>query len=520
MVAFMPRSAPVEGSARCRSRDASAGDVPDVVLLQIASVARAGGGRARRTAVACNLLSTGVMLRALTLLALVVPALARAQPMPSMTLPQALAYARDHEPRIKAALARQAARRADVAAARAEWLPRVGATAQIFGGTVNNSTALYLGTAETFLPRIGGRAANGTSWTPAPSTLVGASLTQEVFDFGRIAAATALADASSDVARAESEATALDVQLSVEESFAAVLAARHVSAATDEAYKRAVTHRDFAAAAVKSGLQPPVSLTRAQADVGELQVRRVRAAAGLEAARAALAASMAHDSLQVDVIEPANDDAPPPTLNAVLDEARAKNPALAATLASLRAAAAETRATSRELLPNVFATAAISGRAGGLPGNAGNGPPVPPGDGWAPDVPDWSIGLVFQWRLFDGTLYARRAAARARQDAAGFDVEAMRRMLGLDCARAWLALDAALRVLPGLGENVSAAQANFAQADARFRAGLGTIIELADAESLLVNAELQLAVGRFDVARARAELGRVVGHSLIAGKGS
>ncbi|HZS42534.1 MAG TPA: TolC family protein, partial [Polyangia bacterium] len=58
---------------------------------------------------------------------------------------------------------------------------------------------------------------------------------------------------------------------------------------------------------------------------------------------------------------------------------------------------------------------------------------------------------------------------------------------------------------------VDAARANQAQADARFRAGLGTIVELADSEALLTGAELELAIGRFTVARARAALGRVMG---------
>jgi outer membrane protein TolC len=129
-------------------------------------------------------------------------------------------------------------------------------------------------------------------------------------------------------------------------------------------------------------------------------------------------------------------------------------------------------------------------------------------------VPNWYVGLVVQWNLFDGTLWARRDAARAREDAARFDRDTVRMTLDLAGERAWLDLGAALEVLPGLQTSVDAAKANLAQADARFRAGLGTIIELADAEALLTNAALQLAVGQFNVDRARAELGRVVGRAL------
>jgi outer membrane protein TolC len=55
---------------------------------------------------------------------------------------------------------------------------------------------------------------------------------------------------------------------------------------------------------------------------------------------------------------------------------------------------------------------------------------------------------------------------------------------------------------------VDAAKANAAQADARFHAGLGNVVELADAENILTRSELDRAVGIFDVARARARLAR------------
>jgi outer membrane protein TolC len=61
----------------------------------------------------------------------------------------------------------------------------------------------------------------------------------------------------------------------------------------------------------------------------------------------------------------------------------------------------------------------------------------------------------------------------------------------------------------GLARAVEAAQANYAQAEARFKAGLGTSLELADAEAVRTDAEIQLAVGRYDALRARAFLARL-----------
>jgi outer membrane protein TolC len=435
-------------------------------------------------------------------------------PVSSVTLDQALQYARSHHPQARSALAELAARKAEAKVPRAQWLPQIGATAQIFGGSFNNTTTSYLNIPEVDLPRIGGRSATtSTDWSPSVSTLAGMSVGQEVYDFGRIAAQMAVADAFADVARADAETVDLEIQLGVEEAFHGVLAARAVLYATEEALKRAITHRDYAQAGTKSGMRPPIDLTRAQADVATLEVRRIRAIAGTDAARAALAASMGSDAPQVDALPLAPDQSPGPAFQSALDTAAQKNPALRAALARLRAQSQATREITRELLPNLSASAGLNGRAGGQSATAGG--PTPYGDGWLPDIANWHLGLLLQWNVFDGTVLARREASRAREVAMQAGVDLARMAIALGTEKAWLDLDAALKALPGLAQAVNAAMANQQQAEARFRAGLGTIIELADAEGLLTNAQLELAVGQFSVARARASLGRVMGQPVL-----
>jgi outer membrane protein TolC len=465
-------------------------------------------------------LARGRWSRALTIasIALVCPA-ARAletrAPTQTVTLQQALAYARDRQPRIKSALAEYEARRAEARVPRAQWLPQVGATAQAFLATSNNTTASYLGVPEMDLPRIGGSKSTTqatATWSPSGSTIAGIGVGQEVYDFGRISAQIAVADAFTTMAKADAEAMGLDVALGVEEAFHGVLAGKAVLAATQDAYKRAVTHRDYAQAGTKSGMRPPIDLTRAQADVSALQVRLIRADSGLEAARAALAAAMGSDQLEVDAADTPPDLSSEPAFADAMRTAAQRNPAIMAALAHLDAQHAAVSAVTHELLPNLVASASLTGRAGGAAPTSGD---TPYGGGWLPDVANWHIGLILQWNLFDATVLARRAAAKAHEDAARADLDLARMAVGLAAERAYLDLDAALRTLPGLQAAVDAARANQAQADARFKAGLGTIVELADAEALLTNSQLESAVGQFTVARARAALGRVMAQSFV-----
>src|SRR4051812_25280655 len=55
--------------------------------------------------------------------------------VPSMTLPEAPAWARAHQPAIRSARARLAVREREARVPRAQWMPQVGATAQILYGT-------------------------------------------------------------------------------------------------------------------------------------------------------------------------------------------------------------------------------------------------------------------------------------------------------------------------------------------------------------------------------------------------
>ena len=99
-------------------------------------------------------------------------------------------------------------------------------------------------------------------------------------------------------------------------------------------------------------------------------------------------------------------------------------------------------------------------------------------------------------------------------EAARAEIGVVKQQQTAEVVRAYASLEIARTALPALSRAKDAAAANQAQADARFKAGLGTSVELADAEGLLTDAEVQLALGRFEVARARSALARVLGETF------
>jgi len=430
----------------------------------------------------------------------------------AMTMAEALAYAHEHQPAIHAALSRVSASMAEARVASAQWLPQVGVTGQIFGMTANNTTATYVETPFVDIPRIGATSstASGTL-SPHASTIVGAGLRQEVFDFGRIGAQRAAADALVAVEQHGADAERLDIDFGVEEAFFSVFAAKAVVRASDEAYDRSRVHRDLAKRGVDAGLRSPIELTRAEADLAHFDVGRVRTRGGLSVAQTVLSAAMGAPDPAIDVSGEAPRASDMPALSEALSLAERRDPRLAQALARLKAAEEQTRAVGAELRPNLALTATVSGRAGGATPSSG---PIPNGDGWIPGVPNWDLGVILSWPLFDGMINARRDAAQSQEQLRHDEIDVVREREIATVRESFVQVQVARSALVALENEVVAARANYAQADARFGAGIGNAVELADAEAVRTDAEIRLALGQFDLARARAAFGRAIAEGL------
>ena len=428
-----------------------------------------------------------------------------------ITLAEALAFARSHQPAVLASLARIGTEKANAEVPRAQFAPLVGLTAQFLEGTTNNTTASYLTEPFVDLPRIGGTpSANSgsASWKPYASTLAAAGVSQEIFDFGRIAAASAAADARVTVAARAADTLLLDIELNVEEAFFAVRAAKSILQASEDAYQRSLVHRDFAGAGVKSGLRSPIDLTRAEADLGRFETGRIRARGGLTVAQTVLAAAVGSPELALDAADGPLTAADLPALANAIQLGSERDPRLREAVARLRQPELETRAVDALARPDIRLSAAISGRAGGAtPSNAGG---ETSGSGYLPNVPNWDGALVLSWPLFDATIKARARASRVAEEVSRNEIDLVRQQVVAAVEQAYVGVVVAREALPSLQHEVAAARANYAQADARFQAGLGTSVELADAEALRADADIRLAMGIFELAKARASFGRAI----------
>jgi outer membrane protein len=366
------------------------------------------------------------------------------------------------------------------------------------------------------LTRIGGTtastSASPSSLRPYASTLVGAGVNQEVFDFGRIAAQSAAADALVDVARHSADTERLDTDFAVEEAYFAVYAAKAIVVASDDAYARAVVHHGLAKAGVDAGLRSPIEETRAEADLARFDVGRVRAAAGVTIAETLLAAAVGVPEPALDVSAAAPGTSEMPSLAAAIRAAAERDPQILEVQARLRAQEGATKAIGAQLRPDVSLTSTLSIRAGGAPGS-GTGD-VPVGSGFLPDVPNWDVGVILSWPVWSGPVVARQRASKVREQVERENLSLVRFQRATAIQEAYVRVSVARTALPALQRSVDAAHANYAQAEARFNAGLGNSVELADAEALRTQAEIDLAIGQFELARSRVAFGRAIAEEL------
>jgi outer membrane protein TolC len=426
-----------------------------------------------------------------------------------MTLHEAIAFARTHQPSLAAARARAEAAREQANVPRAARMPTVTAAAEGLIGTVNNTTASYGTIGELDVTRVGGTPANApATWSPSPSTLAGVVVHTEVFDFGRY---EDQADALDALAHAAGEDTAvqdLDLVLLVSDSFYAVQGAKAVLSASQAAVARSREHRDYAEAGVKAQLRSPIELTRAEADLARFSVGEVRARGEVAVAQSVLAAAIGSPSPTIDA---GTDDlayaAPPPIDRS--EHALDRDPALHAARDRLAAQHSLTQSIRDELHPDLAFSAELTGRAGG----AAVADPTPSGGGWVPDVPNWDALLVVTWPVFDRVVTERARTSQRVETVRAAEVEQVSEQLQAYLQQAYIELDVTQQAVPALQRALDAATANDGQADARFKAGLGNAVELADAEGLLVDAQIQLAIGTFELSRARARVQRALAET-------
>jgi outer membrane protein len=418
-------------------------------------------------------------------------------PPQTLTLDQAMQYAIDHYPTVRAALEQVNASTAGIDVARSAYLPRLDSLWQSNRATANNTFGQVL--PQSVIPAMSGPVLSSTSADSVWGSATGALFSWEPFDFGLRHAGVAGAEAALTRARAGEVLTRLDVQSAVANAFLSVVAAQRLVAAAQADFDRRDVLRRTVQTLVDNQLRPGAEASRADAERAEAQTRLIQTQASVTLAQTTLmrvlglttgSVTIGGDALMARM--PAG-DVPTATASA--------HPLAQVHQASVEQARAAEDVLARTDLPHVYLQSSVFARGSGANPNGVFDGGI---DGLGLERANWAAGVqVIFPNVFDfSSLRARKAAASAstRAAAALYD-EALLTVTGQQQAAAAL-LQAARAVAANTPVQLAAAQQSEGQARARYNAGLTSIIEVADAQSLLARAEVQDQLGRIDVWRA------------------
>jgi outer membrane protein TolC len=130
------------------------------------------------------------------------------------------------------------------------------------------------------------------------------------------------------------------------------------------------------------------------------------------------------------------------------------------------------------------------------------------GDEFYPDkYDDWSITLSATWTFFDGgESKAKAAEAKAAADELLYRIEDLKRQIDLEISTAMLNLRSSGQRVSVAEDQVASAEEDYRMALRRYRAQVGTNIDVLDSRVALINARNQLVDSVYDVFQSRADL--------------
>lgn len=416
------------------------------------------------------------------------------------TVAQALAAAKANYPRIRTALEQQLAARGGIAVARTAYLPRADMLWQTNRATANNIYGLLL--SQGNVPAISGPVIAADNSRSAWSSAGGLLLSWQPFDFGLRNAQVSVAQQGAMVAAAGLNLTLLDVQIATANAYFDLATAEKFASIAEANVNRLQVFVNSVHVLVKNQLRPGADAAQADASLAVAHTQFIQARTNVEVRRAALADFLGSSGTKVEL-----DDARLLVLPSM--EGPATTPLSTHPLAEQQAAIVDQRQAQVSVLAHSYAPqfnleGSLSGRGAGtaLTGLFRGGT-----NGLAPDTLNWAAGVQVTFAAFD--LFSLRAEKKAQE--ANVRAEQARYEQTLDdlsalVRQAQAQLDGARAAAENTPVELSAARQSESQQHARFEASLATVIDVAAAESLLVQAEADDAVARLNVWRALAGL--------------
>jgi outer membrane protein len=420
---------------------------------------------------------------------------AQSTPTKPLTIEEAVGLAQKF-PSVVASQEQVNAAAAGIRIARTNYLPSVNVLGQVNRATRNNVFGLLL--PQTVIPNISGPVLGTNNGSTAWGSAVGVLVSWEPFDFGRRRALMESAQATRNRTEIDARRAQFDVQTTTAASFLTLLASQQTVRAAQAAVDRAQVLVGSVKASVEARLRPGADLSRADTELDAAATQLLQAEQSVEVAKTSLAEFTGVDAAVITAAPRNLLDLPSEAPAATAD--LNNNPAAQHQAGVIQESRARLRVLERTYRPTFELQASSYARGTGA---LTDGTALGGWNGLGPTYFNAAAGFTVNFPLM--ALPSIRAQ-EAQESAIGRSAEATYRQVLADlqaqsnAARATLMQ--ARRIAAETPKEVADARTGFAQANAQYRAGLTSIVAVAEAQRLLAQAEIDDSLSKLAVWRA------------------
>jgi len=418
----------------------------------------------------------------------------------SFTLQEAVNYALANYPAVRAAIQARAAAHEGVGLATLSYLPNVNLLWQENRATRNNLPGVLL--PQSVIPNPSGPvlAESGRSFWGSGA---GVLFSDEPFDFGYRRAQVRAAQSTERRTQAEIQLTRLDVAAGVADASLVVLAAeQQVRASQADVDRRTVFARSVHAV-VDAHLRPGADASRADAELAAARTQLALAQENQQVKAALLAQVLGLAGSEIQIkLDPFLQ---PPPQTVWTAGSLQEHPLAVVEQRRIEESESRLDVLSHSYYPHLSFQALLAGRGTGT--NAQGAPLHGTAGLWPGDVMNWGAGVTLALPMLDIApirVQKKIQLANRGRDQALRDL-ALQNLTG-ELAQAQARLQGARRVAENTPIELQASKESEMQARARFQAGLGTIVDVAEAQRLLLQAEIDDSLATLNVWRALAVL--------------
>jgi outer membrane protein len=432
-------------------------------------------------------------------------AFGQATPLQQLTFDAAVDLAEANYPAIRVAKAQAQAANEGIGLPRTAYLPRVDLLYQENRGTTNNIFGQLF--PQTVIPSLTGPVLPTQSFTSTFGSAGGVLLSWEPFDFGARKAQVDVARSITKQADVGVEVTRLEVATSAADAFLRTLAAQEAVRAAEANVSREQVFADAVHVLVKNGLRAGADSARVDAELSAARNQLNLAQQTTEISRATLAEALGTPGSPVTIDPGPLLDLPPDTTVPVTD--LESHPLVIAQKVAIETVMARERFLDHSYFPRFNLQSSFSSRGTGAlnDGTFRGGL-----HGLLPDTSNYAVGMSVTFPAFDFfTIRARRRIEEGNEAVERARLEQTIQGLKGQYARAQALIDGSLRIAQETPNQLKAAQDAESLTRERYRYGLANVTEVAEAQRLLAQADIDNAVARLNVWRALLVAARLQG---------